>query len=214
MHPSLRKRTCLNALWCAASVVAVSLCASCSTKHNTALSRGYQRLTSRYNVYYNGREAFEQGIERIRTNSKNDYSHVLPVYEFSNERTARSAQADMETALKKAHKLIQLHSITVKPDYSGSLTEEQKRFRSKNEFNPFVAEAYLLIGKANVVMHSEQEALEQFDYISRMHEGERAAYEARIWKAIAYSQIGQYNNAVAALKSYDMDGGAPANRYP
>lgn len=214
MHPSLRKRTCLNALWCAASVVAVSLCASCSTKHNTALSRGYQRLTSRYNVYYNGREAFEQGIERIRTNSKNDYSHVLPVYEFSNERTARSAQADMETALKKAHKLIQLHSITVKPEYSGSLTEEQKRFRSKNEFNPFVAEAYLLIGKANVVMHSEQEALEQFDYISRMHEGERAAYEARIWKAIAYSQIGQYNNAVAALKSYDMDGVAPANLYP
>ena len=196
------------------AVVAVALCVSCSNKHNTALSRGYQRMTSHYNVFYNGREAFAHGIESSQKSYKNDYSHVLPVFEFSDMQAARAAQSDMETTLKKAHKLVQLHSITVKPEYSGTLTDEQKRFRAKTEFNPYVAEAYLLMGKANVVLHEENEALEQFDYISRIHEGERASYEARIWKAIAYAQIGQYNNALAALKSYDMDGVAPANLYP
>ncbi len=196
------------------TVAASAICVSCSNKHNTALSRGYQRMTSHYNVYYNGREAFNHGIESSQKSFKNDYSHVLPVFEFSDVQAARSAQADMETTLKKAHKLVQLHSITVKPEYSGTLTDEQKRFRAKTEFNPYVAEAYLLMGKANVVLHEENEALEQFDYISRIHEGERASYEARIWKAIAYAQLGQYNNALAALKSYDMDGVAPANLYP
>lgn len=197
----------------AALTVALTLCASCSTKRNTAVSRGYQRLTSRYNVYYNAREAFTSGIEATRSALKNDYSHVLPVYEFSNDRAANAANGDMETTLKKSHKLIQLHSITVKPEHSGTLTDEERRFRAKTEFNPYVAEAHLLIGKAYVVMHNEQEAIEQFDYISRLHEGERASYEARIWKAIAYTQIGQYSSAQAALKSYDMDGVAPANLY-
>lgn len=197
-----------------AAVTLVPLCLSCSTKHNTGLSRGYQRMTSRYNVYFNAKEAFDDGIDKTRTKTVNDYSHVLPVFEFSNPQAARVAQGDMETVLKKSHKLIQLHSITVKPEYSGSLTDEQKRFRSKTEFNPYVGEAYLLIGKANVVIHEEQEAIEQFDYISRIHEGERASYEARIWKAVAYTQLAQYNNAMAALKSYDMDGVAPTNLYP
>ena len=195
-------------------LASLALCVSCSTKRNTALSRGYQRMTSRYNVYYNAREAFKGGIENARKAYKNDYSHVLPVYEFSNDRASAAANGDMETTLKKSHKLIQLHSITVKPETSGHLTDEERRFRSKTEFNPYVAEAHLLIGKAYVVMHNEMEAIEQFDYISRLHEGERASYEARIWKAIAYTQIGQYSNAQAALKSYDMDGVAPSSLYP
>lgn len=194
-------------------VCAVAILTACSTKHNTALSRGYQRLSSHYNVYYNGCEAFDQGIDNCRRAFRNDYSHVLPVFEFSNEQAARSAQGDMETALKKAHKLVQLHSITVKPNYSGTLTDEQRRFRAKEEFNPYVAEGYLLMGKANVVIHSEQEAIEQFDYISRKHEGERASYESKIWKSIAYAQLGQYNSAIAALKTYDLDGIAPSALY-
>lgn len=209
-------RQTLSAALRAMPVIAVALvlCVSCSTKRNTAVSRGYQRMTSRYNVYYNAREAFKSGIDATRRAYKNDYSHVLPIYEFSNDRAANAASGDMETTLKKAHKLIQLHSITVKPDFSGHLSDEDKRFRAKAEYNPYVAEAHLLIGKAYVVMHSEQEAIEQFDYISRLHEGEHAAYEAHIWKAIAYTQIGQYSNAQAALKSYDMDGVAPTDLYP
>ena len=186
---------------------------SCSTKHNTALSRGYQRMTSHYNVYYNASEAFDGGVESIREAYVNDYSHVLPVYEFCNVTAASSGKGDMETVLKKSHKLVQLHSITVKPEASSNMTDEEKRFRAKEEFNPYVAEGYLLMGKANVVMHEEQEAQKYFDYLTMKHATERAAYEGRIWAAIAYTQLGQYNNAKTALKSYDMDGVAPVTLY-
>ncbi len=196
------------------TIVTTLLIAGCSTKHNTWFSRGYQRMTSRYNVYFNGKEAFNSGIDNIRNKYTNDYSHVLPVYEFSNANAARAGQGDMETALKKSHKLVQLHSITVKPKRGeGPLSEEEKRFRAKEEFNKYVPEGYLLMGKANVVIHEEQEAIKYFDYLSRKHEGERPSYEAKIWKAIAYTQLGQYNEAAAALKSYDMGGVPPANLY-
>lgn len=191
------------------------LLAACSTKHNTWLSRGYQRLSSHYNVYFNGVEAFNDGIDRARQATHNDYSHVLPVYEFADKQNASAAQGDMETALKKAHKLVQLHSITVKPARrDGELSDEERRFRAKGEYNPYVPMGYLLMGKANVVIHEEREALEQFDYLARKHEGEEPTYEAKIWAAIAYTQLGLYNNAIASLKSYDMDGVAPQRLYP
>lgn len=191
----------------------VALLSGCSNKKNTALSRGYQRLSSHYNVYFNASEAFDAGIESVRNRYKNDYSHVLPVYEFSNPQAASAAKSDMETTLKKCTKLVQLHSITAKPKTKSNETAEDKRFRAKEEFNPYVPEAYLLMGKAQVVNHDEREAIKLFDYLSRKHEGERPTYESKIWKAIAYTQIGQYHNAVAALKSYDIDGVAPANLY-
>ena len=37
--------------------------AGCSTSHNTAVSRSYQALVTRYNVYFNGNEAYKKGYE-------------------------------------------------------------------------------------------------------------------------------------------------------
>lgn len=191
----------------------VAFCVACSTQKNTALSRTYQKLTSSYNVYFNGIEAFEKGKKTIEKNSKNDYSHVLPVYAFADEAAARAGSGDMETALKKAHKLIQLHSITAKPERKPQMTEKEKRFYAQEEFNPYVSKAWLLIVKANVLKHSEEEAAEVVDYIVRTYENTPEAYEAKIWKAIAYAQLGQYINARSALESYDKAGVAPEQLY-
>jgi outer membrane protein assembly factor BamD (BamD/ComL family) len=190
------------------------LAGACSTKKNTWVSRNYQALISNYNVYYNGATAFDNAITRIKDRYTNDYSHILPVYEFADEKAYKAGSSEVETALKKAHKLIQLHSITVKPQRKDQATEKQKRFYAQEEFNILIDDAYLLIGKANVVNHSEEEAIEIFDYLSRKYEGAKTCYEGKIWKAIAYTQTGQYANAQSALESYDLDGLAPIELYP
>ncbi len=187
--------------------------AACSTQKNTWMTRHYHATTSAYNVYHNGNEAFKSGIEKIRKQTKNDYSYVLPVYEFANAATAKSGNSDMETALKKGHKLIQLHSITAKPARKAQMTDKEKRFYAQEEFNPYIDKAYLLIGKANVVKHSEEEAIEVFDYLSRKYSKNATAYEGKIWKAIAYCQLEQYINARTALESYDLEGYAPLELY-
>ncbi len=190
-----------------------TLMMACSTQKNTWLSRGYQKTISAYNVYHNGNEAFKAGIVKIREASPNDFSNVLPVYEFADASTAKAGSSDMETALRKGHKLIQLHSITVKPKRKQEMSEKDKRFYAKDEFNPYVDKAFLLIGKANVVHHDEEDAIAVFDYLSRKFDGGDASYEGRIWKSIAYAQTAQYVNAQTALESYDLDGLAPENLY-
>ncbi len=195
------------------TLTVVLVLAACSNKRNTWLSRNYQKLTSHYNVYFNGAEAFRVGTEKITENYEFDYSHILPVYTFADASAAKVGSSDMETALKKGHKLIQLHSITAKPERKAEMTEADKRFYAQEEFNPYVAEAYLLIGKANVVNHAENEAMEVFDYLSRKYEGRDCCYEGKIWKAIGYAQLGQYASAHSALESFDLDGMAPAKYF-
>ena len=50
---------------------------SCSTEKNTALSRSYHNLTSHYNVYFNGREAYKQGIFRLENSHIENYNKIL-----------------------------------------------------------------------------------------------------------------------------------------
>lgn len=170
-------------------------------------------MTSHYNVYFNGKEAFNAGLEKVNSSVKEDYSRILPVYNFCITQNAKSANADMETALKKAHKLVELHSIKVKPARKDNPTPRQREMQLKDEYNPYVAEAYLLMGQANVVRHDEKEAFKILDYVHQKFPSEHAAYESLIWKSIAYAQIGQFAAAKGALDSYDLDGLAPSDLY-
>lgn len=196
-------------------LTALLLVVGCSTKRNTGLSRGFQRMTTRYNVYLNGRYALEDAREKISAKCRDDYSHVLPVYEFYDKRNIGAGAGDLETVQQKAHKLVQLHSITVKPERKkeGKLSDKERRFYAKTEYNPLVPEGYLLMGEASVIQHEEDDAIKVFDFMGMEYGGERATYESKIWKAIAYTQKGYYNQALSALQSYDMDGDAPSPLY-
>lgn len=189
--------------------------AGCSVKRNTGFSRGFQRMTSRYNVYLNGHYALQDAHRKIHDKLRDDYSHVLPVYEFYDKRNISPASGDLETVQRKSHKLVQLHSITVKPERKSGerLSDKDRRFYAKTEYNPLVPEGYLLMGIASVMQHEEDDAIKVFDFMGMQYGGERATYESKIWKSIAYVQKGYFNQALAALQSYDMDGDAPAPLY-
>ena len=122
---------------------------SCSTKKNTIASRSYHNLTAHYNVYFNGKESYKKGLKRLEQNYKEDYTVLLPVFQFPNAEAATNAVADMDRTIKKASKTIVLHSITAKPDIKkGIKTQKQKEFYNKREYNKWIDDAYLLMGKA------------------------------------------------------------------
>ena len=47
-------------------LVAVALC-SCSTQKNTGATRAYHRMKTKYNIQFNGKRAFDEGLEQIAT---------------------------------------------------------------------------------------------------------------------------------------------------
>jgi tetratricopeptide (TPR) repeat protein len=132
-------------------------------------------------VYFNGREAYRKGIERIKDQQEYDFTRQLPIYLTGTEETAGSAVSDMDKAIKKASKTIKYHSIKVKPKQKeGRLTEKQREFMNKNEYNEWVDDSYLLMGKAYFVKNEFLPARQNFEYIIREFPNEPLRFEAMI----------------------------------
>jgi tetratricopeptide (TPR) repeat protein len=196
------------------TILILCLLWGCSTKKNTWLSRNYHNLTAYYNVYYNGKEAFKLGDKAIIEGYQNDYSNILPVFESSNADAASVASGDMDRAIEKAQKLIKKHSITAKPKKRSRNNQYAAEFYSKKEFNAWVDDAYVLMGKARVYKHEQALAIRTLQQVVRDFPNEETMYEALIWQARAFTDKGDYIGAMAALESYDLGGNAPIELYP
>jgi len=146
-------------------VIAVNL--GCSTKKNTQVSRAYQNLTSRYNVYFNAKESLKTGLQHINKTVEDDFTHFLPVYKTSDPEAGKAATSEMELAILKSSKLISLHSITRSPERRTNKSERYKKFASKGEYNKWVDDSYLLMGQANYYIHDFHRAGGNFNYFIR-----------------------------------------------
>jgi tetratricopeptide (TPR) repeat protein len=164
------------------SLLVMLMILSCSTEKNTWLNRTYHDITAHYNVYFNGREAYRKGIQRIEDQMEFDFTRRLPIYILGNEETAQTAISEMDKAIKKASKTIKKHSIKAKPKRKeGKLSEEEQEFMEKNEYNKWVDDSYLLMGKAYYVKNEFLPARQNFEYILREFPNEPIRYKAMIW---------------------------------
>lgn len=179
---------------------------ACTTKKNTFVTRSYHNLTSRYNAYFNGNEAYKQGIKKINNNPQDNFSLLLNVFAMLNEDAHKQATSDMERTKEKAAIVIKKHSITVKPERKkGNLTPKQKEFYNKTEYCNWVPDSWLMHGKANFVNHDWYAAEENFEYIIKEYSWDPIKHEAAIWLALTYIQLTKYDDAKALLDREDGD---------
>jgi tetratricopeptide (TPR) repeat protein len=178
----------------------------CSTQKNTWLSRGYHNLTARYNVLFNGQQSFDRGQEKMQESVKNDYTKVLPVFAFSENSGGQVSSSDMNNAIRKGHKLIEKHSITVKPKRSPrGTTEEYRTFYNQREFNRWVDEAWMLIGKSHVYSRDWYEGIAAFNMVIQLFPEKSVRYEAMLWVARAYIEMEDLENARLSLQRYSSE---------
>lgn len=166
-------------------ILAALLVYGCSTKKNTALRRGYHNLTSHYNILFNGNESYKKGMLKLETTYKDDYSEILPVFLYENKEDLAVISSDMDRSIKKATKLISLHSLTVKPEIKAKadLSPKEKEFYNKKEYNKWVDDAYLLLGKAHFYKQEYGIAKDAFNYIIATFTDTEPVYESKLWLA-------------------------------
>ena len=117
----------------------LAVVAGCSTSRNTATSRSYQALVTRYNVYFNGNEAYKKGYEAQEQAKKDNLLEILDLFPISDPDVLKTGSGDYDLAIEKAQKSIKLHSITAKPKKKkGTPSEADKQWQNKNEYNPFL----------------------------------------------------------------------------
>jgi tetratricopeptide (TPR) repeat protein len=173
----------------------------CSVQKNTGLSRTYHEMTARFNVLFNGTQSFNKGTEKIDEGFRDDFADVLPIFPFTSKNASLLASSDMDRAIKKCEKLISMHSITVKPKVKNSktLSPSEREFFNKKEYNGYVDDAYLLMGKSHFYKQEYTESSELFHRILNDFKGESVIPEAQIWLARLSVQTSQYKDAYEIL---------------
>jgi tetratricopeptide (TPR) repeat protein len=179
---------------------------SCSTQKNTWVTRTYHAVTAKYNVFFNGNEAYKAGLKKVEAAHKEDYSQLLPIFKFGNDNTAKTIAGDMDRTVKKTSKVISMHSIKVKPAIKKTeLTQKEKAFYEKGEYNPWVGNAYILMGKAQFYKHEFKLCLEAFKYVLKYFPLEPTHFQALIWMARANVQMNELTEAQKILDILGAD---------
>lgn len=190
------------------AVLGLLACVSCSTKQNTAQSRRWHAFNARFNTYFNGHEAFKEGVKAQEEGHRDDYTELLPVFVVSREATAKVGAANFDRTIEKCEKAISLHSIKKRPKLSAGKTRsaKTKAYLSRKEFNPFLKHAWLLMGQAQFRQGKFFEAASTFAYITRFYAAEpEVAAEARAWLARCYAEENWFYDAEDALRRLGRD---------
>ena len=143
---------------------------SCSTKKNTAGTRFYHGFTARFNTMYNGRKAFDEGVEAQYKGHTDNYTELLPMFIVADKKTAAMGKGNFETAIEKSQKAIKKHSIKRKPKKpSGRMSAKQKAFFARKEFNPYLRHAWMMMADAQFHKGEFIEAAATYNYILRLY---------------------------------------------
>jgi len=183
---------------------------SCSVEKNTSLSRNYHNITSHYNIYFNGNESYKRGLTKADLTIKNNYNQILALFLYEDEGVNSAVTGDMKRAIDKATKVITFHSITAKPKVKeGNQSAKDKAFFEKNEFNKWVDDSYMLMGKAYMYQGEFFLAVETFKHVMVTFPNEEIRYLAMTWLARAYIMIGEIREAERILMALSDESAFP-----
>lgn len=187
------------------------LSVSCSMNKNTWKTRSFQALNTRYNVYFNGKTAYREGLKNIAVANKEDYSNVIHMYPISRHDNANSAKSNMDRAIEKCRKAIKQRSIKKKPERNLKKWNDPvyRTWYNQEEFNPALKEAWLLLAQSEFHKADFIGSVGTFTYIARHYSGNKdVVAECQLWIARAYAEMGwlyEAEQVLGKLKQADLN---------
>ena len=191
-------------------VIAVALLtmAGCSTQKNTAGTRWWHSLNARYNIYYNGNEAFIDGNLEKEKGNRDNFTEQIPLYMVGNKDSRSLGSSQYDRAIEKAEKDIRRHSIKAKPEWKGGKkkTDKDKEWLGRKEYNPFLWKAWMLLGKSQFQKGDFDEAAATFSYMARLYQTQPMQNGlARAWLAKCYTELDWLYDAEDVIRNMSRD---------
>lgn len=134
------------------------------------MSRFWQAFNTRYNVYYNGETHYNEQLKNMETNYEDDYTQrvlIHPAEAYNNPKMTQPS-ADFKRTIEKMQKAIQLHSIKKRPKRKSGKSNDPKykEWMKREEYNPFLHNAWMMMGKAQYMGGDFLSSAATFHYIS------------------------------------------------
>ncbi|WP_374950507.1 tetratricopeptide repeat protein [Mucilaginibacter sp.] len=156
--------------------------AGCSLEKKSAVNRGLQNLTAKFNILFNANEILAEKQASYAASYIDDYNEILSVYR---DITAQSGELDkdLELVKQKANNII-----------------------SVKEQSHYIGDAYLLLGKANFLQGNYFDAVEYLNYVTRTFgDNVDLRQEALVWKGRALMYLKKNDEAKLSLDSALQD---------
>ena len=180
----------------------------CSTQKNTSGSRWWHSFNARYNIYYNGKEAFTDGNLEKEKGNRDNFTEQIPLYMVGNKASRSLGSGQYDRAIEKAEKDIRRHSIKAKPEWKGGKkkTDKDKEWLGRKEYNPFLWKAWLLLGKAQFQKGDFDEAAATFSYMVRLYQTQpMQSGLAKAWLAKCYTELDWLYDAEDVIRNMSRD---------
>jgi tetratricopeptide (TPR) repeat protein len=156
---------------------------SCSTKKNTFTRRLYHNVTGHYNMYWNGRESYREGVAQLESQAQDNFYKILPVFNYGTEQQAQSLNPYMDKAIEKASYNIQDHSM----------------YFNRREWVRKIDDSYLLIGQSYFYKQEYHKARRTFEFVITEYKDSDTKWDAMLWLAKTYIELEQFSRAESAL---------------
>jgi tetratricopeptide (TPR) repeat protein len=166
---------------------------ACTSSKNTSGTRWYHSFNTRYNVYFNGDQSYQEAYKAMMDGYQENYSEMLlfhPVSALPKDKSSTGGPFDK--SIEKAVKAIKTHSIQTKPERKAGKQNDPayREFMSHKEYNPFLHNAWMMMARSQFFNGDFLEASSSFSYISRLYETQpEISTPALIWKARAYAEM-------------------------
>lgn len=198
-------------LWLVVVVaLAASAFSSCSPRKNNAATRKYQAFITRYNIHYNGDTHYRETLKEMEEGYEDDYSALLPIHPAAARANEKAPQpsGNFDRSIEKAQKAIQLRSIKKKPRKQAGRSSDPnyKAWMKREEYNPFLHNSWLMMGRSQYMNGDFLGAASTFFYISRHFSWlPNTVTEARLWEALSYLAMDWRFEAETILKRIKPD---------
>jgi len=146
---------------------------SCSQKKNTFTSRQFHNLSAHYNGLYWANVSLDEGIFNIERAHKDDYSKILSVFKYADEKAAKANYPQFDRAIEKTNKVIQYHSMLIKG----------------KEHCRWIDENYMTLGRSHFYKRDYYAAVTVFEYVVKVFSNNPVKYDAFLWLVRSYSQM-------------------------
>jgi len=174
------------------SFLMIIFLAGCATNKNTPVSRAMLSLNTRFNVHFNGRISYEEGLKAINETNKDDYGLIIPMYPISNHANAAAATSQLNRTIEKCRKAIKTRSMKIKPKYNRRKASDPaiRAFMKQEEYNPFMPEVWMLLAKAEFHKADFLGAVGTFNYIARhFPENIDLGVACQLWVIRSYAEL-------------------------
>lgn len=174
-------------------LIVSTVIAACSADKNTFINRLYHGTTAKYNGLYNANELLYTSLKSYQENKKEDFFNILPLTQVPNEEEVMALYPAIDTAISKCKRVISLHSMP-------SIDKPSKK---KEEWNNWIDENYIAIGRAMYFRRDFDESIKNFEFVRKFFKDDPSNYYATLWIARNQLQLGEVGKAKVNLDLLD-----------